>query len=745
MGVLVVSRLHQLVEQGRTGRDEYLCRVQGHLRFHEGLQVRFLQTLLLRADGKEFQRVVAVFRLVFLRKGAQGKDGVRRRDGIEFPLRQRFYQRQNIGLDIEFTLREMRCDQVDVLGVHGQVGLEVGVARSVGGVESTDQSRGRVFLLQQLVRSRHIGRRDVLLPFAALFLQRVVQIHEVIGGHFRIADQQVDRQRPAPRPFDGRRLRPGDAAQEIHAPVVKALRRTIDRGDAFELGQELHRVQRSERVSRVRRRPQSEPAVAELPCLQHGDHRPDTGIQTAAVELGGAGERHPGKGLRNDLFGASVGIGRQEIGQPGRQDERRVGCGDGFGCQRAVERPVGVDGDVPLPVPRRHRRGIVLGGTDAQRGAALLEMAAAARREGDGALPQGIGRLDAERHLVLIPFGDRFGRARFRKQLQVVADADRDLDRDVLAASLDGVAHAHRHVEHVAGGRHRQDIGRKHERPAHGRLRRGGAHRLFADRHRHHFQGAAERIRDDEIEFARIGAGLHDARPVDRGFVQGPLERVQVGSQRALGRVHGAAADTGMLDIAAEFRQDQVQHLEGLDVQRPLFQEMPDGIGQRIVRDLQDPLVDRENDDLRFAVRSVRNRHLFAGLHPLRGFEINGDPPLFAVDGKGHDRVGERGRENLPRTDGTDERHVDVGVSFHVPGKRDLLNRTLRLRLEPAVGVDPVAFDRDEAGPDVGRDDIHLDRPAGHVGALVQFDGQLRTLFQGSRQVAFRRDVIVDA
>ena len=123
-----------------------------------------------------------------------------------------------------------------------------------------------------------------------------------------------------------------------------------------------------------------------------------------------------------------------------------------------------------------------------------------------------------------------------------------------------------------------------------------------------------------------------------------------------------------------------------------------------------------------------------ARLDQGRNPEVDGHAALCEIRLERDHTVTQRRLEDFLRVQRADKRHAHVSRAFEIRRQRDLLNAARGIRLEPRVGMDAVALDRDEAAACVGGADAHLHRVARIVFGFVELDLQLRIPVQRAGQ-----------
>ena len=206
----------------------------------------------------------------------------------------------------------------------------------------------------------------------------------------------------------------------------------------------------------------------------------------------------------------------------------------------------------------------------------------------------------------------------------------------------------------------------------------------------------------------------------------------------------GIAARRGRGEHALEFRNDQIEDLRGLHLERALLEEEAERIGGLVARDLEDALVDTEDDDSRRLLRLVFDLDDVARLDQIRRRDLHSGLPRVEAHRERHDAIRQRARVDLVRRRIANEGHGDVTIAVEIRRQLDLLHRRCRRCLEPLPRVDPLAFDGDEACACVWR--LHLDLDVVTLGEvlLVQRQLQLGVLLERATQVGLARDRVLD-
>ena len=161
--------------------------------------------------------------------------------------------------------------------------------------------------------------------------------------------------------------------------------------------------------------------------------------------------------------------------------------------------------------------------------------------------------------------------------------------------------------EFISGRDQHRHARRDHKRSANQGFALGRPGGVIRNRNRHHLEGAVKKIRHIVSDFARSRVGPENTRPKHHRLFRDALERIKP--------LNVAAAAEGR-DRAEQgkFRNDQIDDLRGLDLERALAKEKADRVRCFKIGDLQDSLIHREENDFGGAIRLVGDVKRFSRL-----------------------------------------------------------------------------------------------------------------------------------
>ena len=201
------------------------------------------------------------------------------------------------------------------------------------------------------------------------------------------------------------------------------------------------------------------------------------------------------------------------------------------------------------------------------------------------------------------------------------------------------------------------------------------------------------------------------------------------------GLASAITAGRGALHELFKLRQDQIQRLQGGDLQCPLLEEVFERVGRGVACHLQDAFVHGKHKGAGWLVGLDLHFQHFTGFHPFAGREREVGRALAQTCRKRNGAVAQGAGVNFVRGRVAYKLHVDIPIALKIFGQRDVLHRCGFIGLEPGMGIDFVTLNRDQSGSGVGGLDAQLNLVTRLVVFLAELDLQFSIAVQRAGQV----------